>query len=124
MYKRQEIEISRPRKHLLVGYIPADIEEMDTGNSYDTTGSIIAALQSLFDRDDRALLTRHSPNSRIACCTVDLPKNIGDWYDWDEELDNPQIEQWGLINYRLLGRVSERIRRAADIADYELEPED
>lgn len=97
---------------------------MDTGNSYDTTGSIIAAIQALFDRDDRALLTRHSPNRRIACCTVDLPKNIGDWYDWDERLDNPQIEQWGLINYRLLGRVSERIRRAADIADYEREPYD
>lgn len=123
-FYRVEIEISRPRKHILVGYIPADIEEMDTGNSYDTTGSIIAAIQALFDRDDRALLTRHNPNRRIACCTVDLPKNIGDWYDWDEGLDNPQIEQWGLINYRLLGRVSERIRRAADIADYELEPED
>ena len=41
---------------------------MDTGNSYDTTGSIIASLQGLFDRDDRALLTRHSPNTNIACC--------------------------------------------------------
>ena len=42
---------------ILVGYIPANIETIDTGNSYDTTSSIITAIRDLFDRDDRALLT-------------------------------------------------------------------
>ena len=74
---------------ILVGYIPANIDTTDTGNSYDTTFSIITAISELFNRDDRALLTRHYPNSDITCCTVDLPKSIAEWYDYDDTLDDP-----------------------------------
>ena len=120
-----------------VGFVPAEILEEDTGNSYDTTGSILVAIQNLFDNDDRALLTRHHPKRDITCCTVDLPKTVAEWFDYDDRLDAPnprehsaaEIDEikkyrWGHINYGLLNRISADVRRASDLADYPHKPED
>jgi hypothetical protein len=62
-----------------LGVIPASIETHNngTGAANETSGSLLSNIQQLWDK--RKLLTNHSPNKNITCCTIELNKTPQYW---------------------------------------------
>ena len=106
----QEIHYNVPFFHLKIkrtgladidlGVIPASIETHNngTGAANETSGSLLSNIQQLWDK--RKLLTNHSPNKNITCCTIELNKTPQYW-----------LNKQGLTRfYSLIYQVEDRMK--------------
>ena len=83
-----------------LGVIPASIETYNngTGAANETSGSLLSNIQQLWDK--RKLLTNHSPNKNITCCTIELNKTPQYW-----------LNKQGLTRfYSLIYQVEDRMK--------------